>query len=595
METPGTGTAAKSATELVRNALSLLGLHAPLLAAAGATPKAAAPPPPGAASAPADQGWFMSGLHHLVELGEKIVKEVETEAMLGLMKALLGLLEQHLRLLMHQRANDPLNIFIKRAVLSIYLFQTVVHGVLYDGVLTKGFDQLDTLELSEWLRGNAEIVARAAGAPDPAAAADELVNWAPIVSGYDYVFGYVNGDVKQPGYGAGTALRSFLQLLFGYKGHLFYLMRGAMGDVVIAPLYIVLARRGVKFEFFSRVSALTPDAGGTLVDEIAVVHQARTVDGTPYRPLIDANVPGWPAETTLEAWPSAPLWDQLVDGAALKASGVNFEIGAEPELQPPPPVTSLRRGVDFDDVILGIPVGELRRITPLLAARSTPWAEMLGALKTTRTYALQLWFTRANDDLGSPAPGRTLTGDDQPLSTWADMSHVLTREYWRGVERPQSVAYFCGQMPGDSDAPGQPLSGAAQRDADAGAEREASAWLKRNAHAIWPRVSRPEDAFGLLPEVLFDPEDRAGGERWQSQYWRANIAPSELYVQSVPGSLFKRLAPHDSGFDNLFLAGDWTRNGLNAGAAEAAAMSGLQCANALQGAVDPSIGRDILL
>ena len=52
---------------------------------------------------------------------------------------------------------------------------------------------------------------------------------------------------------------------------------------------------------------------------------------------------------------------------------------------------------------------------------------------------------------------------------------------------------------------------------------------------------------------------------------------------SVPGSTTKRLRADESGYDNLFLTGDWTRNGLNAGAAEAAAMAGVQCAHAMIG------------
>ena len=38
-----------------------------------------------------------------------------------------------------------------------------------------------------------------------------------------------------------------------------------------------------------------------------------------------------------------------------------------------------------------------------------------------------------------------------------------------------------------------------------------------------------------------------------------------------------------SGFKNLFLAGDWTLNGLNYGCVEAAVMSGMQAARAITG------------
>jgi uncharacterized protein with NAD-binding domain and iron-sulfur cluster len=51
----------------------------------------------------------------------------------------------------------------------------------------------------------------------------------------------------------------------------------------------------------------------------------------------------------------------------------------------------------------------------------------------------------------------------------------------------------------------------------------------------------------------------------------------------APGSDRYRLRSDESGFDNLYLAGDWTDNGLNAGCIEAAVLSGLQAANAVLG------------
>lgn len=55
-------------------------------------------------------------------------------------------------------------------------------------------------------------------------------------------------------------------------------------------------------------------------------------------------------------------------------------------------------------------------------------------------------------------------------------------------------------------------------------------------------------------------------------------------VLSVPGSPQYRLPaidPHE--FSNLYLVGDWTKNGLNLGCVESAAMSGLLASNALSG------------
>lgn len=47
---------------------------------------------------------------------------------------------------------------------------------------------------------------------------------------------------------------------------------------------------------------------------------------------------------------------------------------------------------------------------------------------------------------------------------------------------------------------------------------------------------------------------------------------------------------NQSGFSNLFLAGDWTLNGLNSGCAEGAAISGARCAQAVAGTLVPLAG-----
>ncbi|MBC7172823.1 MAG: hypothetical protein H5U40_10365 [Polyangiaceae bacterium] len=52
---------------------------------------------------------------------------------------------------------------------------------------------------------------------------------------------------------------------------------------------------------------------------------------------------------------------------------------------------------------------------------------------------------------------------------------------------------------------------------------------------------------------------------------------------SVKGSSAHRLHPAESGFSNLYLAGDWTRCGIDAGCVEAATISGLLCAEGITG------------
>jgi hypothetical protein len=90
-------------------------------------------------------------------------------------------------------------------------------------------------------------------------------------------------------------------------------------------------------------------------------------------------------------------------------------------------------------------------------------------------------------------------------------------------------------------------------------------------------------AAGLRWELFCATGGEEGVDALATQYVRANVDPSDRYVQCVPGSDQFRLRSDESGFDNLFLAGDWTDNGLNAGCIEAATLSGLQAANAILG------------
>jgi hypothetical protein len=67
------------------------------------------------------------------------------------------------------------------------------------------------------------------------------------------------------------------------------------------------------------------------------------------------------------------------------------------------------------------------------------------------------------------------------------------------------------------------------------------------------------------------------------------VVPTERYVRTPPGSTAHRLAPDAlataaPGPDrcpNLYLAGDWTLNGINGGCVEAATMSGMQASRAI--------------
>jgi hypothetical protein len=205
-----------------------------------------------------------------------------------------------------------------------------------------------------------------------------------------------------------------------------------------------------------------------------------------------------------------------------------------------------------------------------------------------QTQAFQLWLTADLPTLGWQAGPTVLTGYAHPFETWADMSQVIPREVWPSGEAPKSIAYFCGALPDEDPIP--PFS-----DHDFPAKENARvhdtvvAWISEFARGIWPAAA-PGGTFNW--QLLDDPDGGSGSARFDSQYWRANIAPCERYVLSIPNTTMYKLTAGGSGYKNLFLAGDWVKNGLNFGCIESATMGGLQASRAICGYPQVIVGED---
>lgn len=447
----------------------------------------------------------------------------------------------------------------RRMQILISLSLAFFRGAAENGLFARGFDVIDDWEISDWLLHYG--------------AAPEAVSSAVFRGCYDYVFGYPGGITTHRSVGAGTALRGLLRLAMCYKGSLFYKMMAGMGDTIFGPYYQILRHRGVRFRFFNAATNLRLDDDGQAIAAIDMVEQARIRDDKEYAPLVDVS--------GLPCWPSAPLWDQLVDGDKAKAAGVDYECEKTP---PRGAAYQLVRGRDFDDVVLGASLGSLHYLTPALARASGRWRAMLDKVETVATHAAQFWMDATPEDLGWNAlvarynggPQTDLrsvmTSASEPLDTWADMSDLIAREDWADP-KPKSIAYFC--------------SPAHDHGVDAGTmQARTRAWADKTLVRFWPG-SQKQGRFdtGLLHDnQVGNDQDQAGDVRFDNQYFRENFWGSERYVMSVPNSVQYRLPPDGSGFENLYLAGDWTRCGINAGCVEAATISGLACARGLTGA-----------
>lgn len=424
----------------------------------------------------------------------------------------------------------------RRLWVLLSLVVAVVRGILADHLLThpNGFRAINDEEFGDW-------VVRHGGHPDALQS--------PLVRGlYDLVFGYRDADPDQPAVAAGVMTFLLGQVLFGYKGSLFWKMTAGMGDVVIAPLYQALRRRGVVFEFFHRLDALHLDARRQHVEAITMGRQVALADGIEhYDPLI--TVRGLPV------FPAEPRAEQLVGGAR---RDLESHFGARDDAE----TRVLRRGVDFDHAVLAVSLGMLPTVADELLGDRVEWREMTTHVRTVATQGMQLWLRPDEKTLGWERPGATVTAYQRPFETFASMPHTLWAEEWPADDRPRSVAYFCGSLPSCDDSSCYPEPLVRQAHADA------TEFVDRKLGVYFPNAVR-DGRF--LRDLL------------TSEYLSVNIDPSDRYVQSVPGSDKYRLRPDESGYDNLVLAGDWTDTGINAGCIEAAVVSGLQAANAVGG------------
>jgi uncharacterized protein with NAD-binding domain and iron-sulfur cluster len=450
---------------------------------------------------------------------------------------------------------------------------TTTTGLVRDGVLEHGFDSINDEEWCRWLERHGAHRVTLGETP---------ATRSPLLrSVYDVAFGYVGGDISRANVAAGTAINDLLRLVFSYRGSLMFKMQAGMGDTVFAPFYQVLAKRGVKFRFFSAVTELGLSSDGRLVDRIEVVPQVE-LEGDEYEPLIDVG--------GLPCWPSEPLWDQFTDGEAHRDAGVDFERDLNP-LQRDSDL--LRRGEHFDQVVLGISVAGLRPICRQLAERDERFKAMLDSARTVRTQAFQLWVRQDAEALGWAYDTNSVVGCYvEPLDTYCDMSHLLPREAWKAEDGVRSIGYFCGVLPEEGGEPSEEPSHQEANEAKDQVKANAIAFLEHDVGTLWPRAVAGAPTAPLRWELLADRAERRGPGRLEAQYWRANTSLTERYVLTPAGSVEHRLASDDSGFDNLVLAGDWTKNGIDGGCVEAAATSGMQAARKLTGADRPLVGED---
>lgn len=381
---------------------------------------------------------------------------------------------------------------------------------------------------------------------------------------------------------AGTALQFFAKSS-GYKGSFVYQMVYGTGEVMVMPLYEVLKSRGVKFKFFHKIEQVHYAATGA-IETISYAEQVELAVPQ-YNPVKKID------DDKLSVWPAEPLYNQLNpnDVARLKAGKVNLE-------DPWADWADFRKGqltkgVDFDEVILGIPVGTLKTICSEIIKNENRWQLMVDNIVTTPTQSAQLWLLPSLKELGFDLATWGLPSEyaapnvvvyQNPMYSWLDSSLVLPSENWPENQRPKFLAYFTGPyllrrpLPAFSDHEYQAKENSRLRDTF-------EQWLQDNAGWFWPKATSYLYPQGLDFQFLADPENSSDGyTRFSNQFFRANVRPTDHYTLSVPNSDLYRLKADASGFANLYLCGDWIDFGGNVGYIDGTIQSGQQAAQTLR-------------
>jgi hypothetical protein len=472
---------------------------------------------------------------------------------------------------------------LHRGRVLIELFATAMLGALRDRLWQGGrLEAIDGEDFRDWLGRHG--------------ASDEVRRCPVIKIWYDAVVAYEDGDERAPRISAGVTMYALFRAICTYKGAFALQMTHEIGDSFIAPIVKALELRGVEIRYFHRVRDLAAGTGSneTFIHEITVEEQVSEARRMRHRPFV--TMPGvsgaeGPSALPRQVWPNRPVFDEEAPSESNEAdapAGIPFDAYDHgPTADAPLTRRVLRRDQDFDEVVFALPGDVARDFTALSAHPS--WVTMNRAVKSVATQSMRLWFRRSLAELGWPYPNPILSGFTPPYSTWEDNGQNLAHERFAGLcrgDEPRAIATLFGPLKTTGARNASTSPDGSPQDA---AEMEGRRFFEEDLGGIWPSLGATSEERS---RALVAPPGVSDEMRFAWQYRRANAGPLEAYVLALPGSLRHRLRADASGFRNLYVAGEWTRNGLEVGCVEGAVMAGLSAARAICHEGKPIIGED---
>lgn len=449
------------------------------------------------------------------------------------------------------------------------------NGALSCDVMKKGMQHLDEQNYRDWLE---KYMIKDSYQNEILSMQSPMIQFI-----YDAQFSYLDGNLEKPNIGAGSSLLTVLRMALTWKGAVLWRMQGGMGDVVFTPLYLALKEKGVTFKYFHKIDSIHLDESGKTVTHVKGKKQVDLLSGNDdYQPLVWVD--------GLQCWPSEPNWEQVKNPDQYNAQDLEsycWDGGSE---------FTLNANHDFDEIVFGMPVACIPYVAPEIVEKHENWRNLCNNLKTVRTQAFQMWCDVPKSSLGFAGVDQSLqvTYHASPLNTISDMTFLIDHESWPATKSkyPMSLFYFCGPMydpkppvPGPS-GPKQSCQDMNQNESNAAAKNTAKEFLVDLASPLFPKATVPPNENGApfnMNLLTDESPDSKGIERFDSQYFRSNVSPTERFTLTNTGSTKYRIKASETGISNLKIAGDWTDNSFNLANIEATVMSGMLCSEAISG------------
>ncbi len=460
--------------------------------------------------------------------------------------------------------------------IQLDLITTLIQGIITDEVLAidenghlkNDIDLLDQWDYREWLQRHGI---------DPMTLASGFAQIVPNIG-----FNYPNGDSTGfPAFSAAPYVYFFIRQVMA-EGDALYFFAAGTGDTICAPVYRTLLKRGVKFEFFHKVTDVVP--GEDTIDEIRFDVQATTRNGAEYDPMIRVK--------NMYTWPAKPKFDLLDQGDELREGDIDLESYWTPWKGEE---KVIRRGGDgpndFDYVVMAISIAAHPDVCPKLIEQRPWWKEMVENIEALPTQQLQVWLDKPVEELGwdfglEGSTNRVVGANyTYPFITFTDFTDLLKWESWPQDHSPKSIIYWSGPLQKPAEWPDYDQHWFPEQQ-NTRVRATAIQYLRTIRGLLPDSNTNPDQPESLDFNLLHCPprfQDAEGEDRIDQQFWKVNIDPTERYVSSISGKVGYRPKAWESTYRNMALAGDWCYNGMNMGSIECAATSGALASLALSG------------